>query len=224
MSELVLLLLPAPADLNLVRACLSRRFRVNDKVEGLGEAEALEVTDASGRRLIFEWGPRDLSQSVNRAMVDRRLHPPGFRAFRVRYGGGTSTDPLLHVAEAMGEWLYDSSSRLLRPEEFTELSAPVSPPANPQPLSPATRRRMELMFAPADRAAAEEMLVLECGNNLPSLERLDPRGFRFAALKLSGGSLHALRGAITVAKTDWRDLLVGAGFGDDVHAHERWMP
>ena len=36
-----------------------------------------------------------------------------------------------------------------------------------EPLSPQTRRRLELVFAPPDRAAAERLLVEECGNNLP---------------------------------------------------------
>jgi hypothetical protein len=70
------------------------------------------------------------------------------------------------------------------------------------------------------------MLVEECGNNLPSLEKLNQfqlERFRFAALKLSNGSLERLREAITLAKADWRDLLMGAGFGEDVHAHGRWL-
>ena len=28
--------------------------------------------------------------------------------------------------------------------------------------------------------------------------------------------------AIALAQTDWRDLLVAAGFGDDVQAHKDW--
>lgn len=225
MSQLVLLLLPAPADLDAIRACLGRRWRVNKKVEGLGEAEELHVDDGSGRRRIFESGPWVLPQSITDAMTQRNLHPPGFRSFWVRYGGGTSTEP--HVAQAMGGWLYDSSSRLLTPGEFTELSCPPPPPAELQPLTPETRRRLELLFAPADRAAAEEMLVLECGNNLfhcsHTLDSRNLERFHVAALKLSSGSLHALRGAITPAKSDWRDLLMAAGFGEDVHAHEQWL-
>ena len=33
-----------------------------------------------------------------------------------------------------------------------------------------------------------------------------------------------LQKAIELAKTDWRDLLMSAGFGEDIHAHERWFP
>jgi hypothetical protein len=92
-------------------------------------------------------------------------------------------------------------------------------------LSPATRQHLERLFAPQQRAEAERLLAEECGNNLPVLENLDPvqlERYRFAALKLSGGTLDGLRRAVALAKRDWRDLLMNAGFGHDVHAHERW--
>ena len=65
----------------------------------------------------------------------------------------------------------------------------------PIPLSPETRRRLDLLFRPVDRADAAELLVKECGNNLPFLEKLDEyqlERFRFAALKISGGDLNKL--------------------------------
>lgn len=71
------------------------------------------------------------------------------------------------------------------------------------------------------------MLVDECGSNLPFLQNLDMFGlerFRFAALKMSAGDLDRLREAISVAQQDWRDLLMAAGFGQDLTAHERWLP
>ncbi len=52
-----------------------------------------------------------------------------------------------------------------------------------------------------------------------SLERL-----RFAALKLGGGRLADLYDAVDLANTDWRDLLVAAGFAEDVEAHKSWFP
>src|SRR5262249_458303 len=95
-----------------------------------------------------------------------------------------------------------------------------------QPLSPETRRRLDLVFAPADRPIAEAMLVNECGNNLPFLAGLVMfrlERFRFAALKISGGNLESLREAIALAQLDWRDLLMAAGFGVDITAHQRWL-
>ena len=97
----------------------------------------------------------------------------------------------------------------------------------PQPLSPETRSRVEAIFAPTDRVEAEQLLVQECGTNLPFLENLNSHELerhRFAAIKLSGGTLDGLQRAIAVAKTDWRDLLVAAGFGQDLTAHQRWRP
>ena len=96
-----------------------------------------------------------------------------------------------------------------------------------RPLSPATRDRLNIVFAPSDRAEAERLLVNECGNNLPfdqdsdqyQLERV-----RYAAMKLSHGKLDGLRQAIELAKTDSRDLLMGAGFGEDITEHLRWQP
>ena len=98
---------------------------------------------------------------------------------------------------------------------------------NAQPLTPDTRDRLNAAFAPADRAEAERMLVYECGANLPMCDDSDHRGFerlRYAAMKLSGGRLDLLREAIELAKVDWRDLLMAAGFGSDVTEHERWWP
>jgi hypothetical protein len=43
-----------------------------------------------------------------------------------------------------------------------------------------------------------------------------------AMLKDSHGSIDRLHRASHQAALDWRDLLVGVGFGDDVKAHVRW--
>ena len=45
-----------------------------------------------------------------------------------------------------------------------------------------------------------------------------------AGLKLSGGDLSKLQAAIALAQVDWRDVLMGAGFGEDVSAHRAWRP
>jgi len=45
---------------------------------------------------------------------------------------------------------------------------------------------------------------------------------RFAVLMLSEGDLDKLRSLIDHAKIDWRDVLVWAGFGYSLTAHERW--
>jgi len=58
-------------------------------------------------------------------------------------------------------------------------------------------------------------LIEECGNNLPSCENNTPTDMErihFAVIKLSNGELDKLEAAIELAKRDWRDLLVAAGF------------
>lgn len=95
------------------------------------------------------------------------------------------------------------------------------------PLSPETRRRLDVLFPGRDREKAERLLVEDCGHRLPSCERSDSKGLdrlRFAALKLSGGNYKKLVEAVELAKIDWRDLLMAAGFGYDVRAHEDWEP
>lgn len=69
------------------------------------------------------------------------------------------------------------------------------------------------------------MLEEECGDNLPFCEHSGANALervRFAVLKISEGDLCRLRGAIKVAQVDWRDTLMGAGFGYSVTAHEQW--
>ena len=94
-------------------------------------------------------------------------------------------------------------------------------------LSPPTKQHLDALFAPADVPEAEELLARECADNLPLTWNPTPSGLerlRFAALRLSEGRLDRLRDAIALAKTDWRDLLVAAGFADDIDAHRSWQP
>ena len=94
-------------------------------------------------------------------------------------------------------------------------------------LSAETTRRVRIMFRGHERDEAERLLVQECADNLPFVEADDATGIerlRYAALKVSNGSLSRLRGAIDLAKVDWRDLLMEAGFGEDETAHLSWLP
>lgn len=91
-------------------------------------------------------------------------------------------------------------------------------------MHPDTEKRLCTLFPrEKDQATARTTLQRECGPNLEcsdaELERV-----RIAVLKVSGGKLAALRAAVHLAKVDWRDVLVAAGFEHDEHAHERWWP
>jgi hypothetical protein len=93
------------------------------------------------------------------------------------------------------------------------------------PLSPRTRQLVEIIFKPRDAAEATQWLEEECGNNLPFCEGEDEYGMeriRFAAIKMSQGEMLKLLKAIDEARMDWRDLLMAAGFGLEVQAHEIW--
>lgn len=93
-------------------------------------------------------------------------------------------------------------------------------------LSLDTKRCVDILFPESEREEVVQLLVQECGNNLPFLENQNEEGlerFRFAALKLSGGNLRKLKDAVQLAKTDWRDLLVSAEFAEHINAHRHWF-
>jgi hypothetical protein len=94
------------------------------------------------------------------------------------------------------------------------------------PLTSGTKQRIAAMFVEGEQAEAEQLLVEECGANLPfvSNSASDLERIRFAALKVSDGDLDRLYEAIELAQTDWRDLLVTADFGEDPEAHAQWFP
>ena len=94
------------------------------------------------------------------------------------------------------------------------------------PLSPRTKHVVEKLFRPHEISEASRWLEQECGNNLPFCKDYDEtkmERIRFAVLKLSNGDPQKLVEAIALAKRDWRDVLVWAGFGNDLEAHNRWM-
>ena len=94
-------------------------------------------------------------------------------------------------------------------------------------LSQDTDDRLRALFSGDDYTLARELLVQECADILPfscgatpeSLQRI-----RYACLKLSSGDVERLEEAVTLAKVDWRDALVTAGFGEDPEIHLTWWP
>src|SRR5579863_7696958 len=92
-------------------------------------------------------------------------------------------------------------------------------------LSPATWKLVQKLFLPAEQVEAGSLLAQECGTNLLFCQNLDEFGLervRFAALKLSGGDLGKLYDVVGLAQQDWRDLLMAAGFGHLLTAHDEW--
>lgn len=97
----------------------------------------------------------------------------------------------------------------------------------PVSLSDATEARLIRAFSGEDLLEARALLEADCAENVPLWNACTPSGLdrlRIAAIKASGGTIAGLVDALVLAETDWRDLLVSAGFGYDVTAHESWWP
>ncbi len=95
------------------------------------------------------------------------------------------------------------------------------------PLSQPTEERIGLLFIPSDQELVRTILREECGSNLPLCPNSDEQEverIRFAVLKLSAGSVDKLQKVVRAAKTDWRDVLLWAGFAYDPAAHKSWLP
>jgi hypothetical protein len=92
-------------------------------------------------------------------------------------------------------------------------------------LTDMTLQVIRRLFADADRGLVADLLVQQCGANLPLTDLWETKDFerlRFAVLKLGDGDLVKLREAVRIAQIDWRDVLVAAGFGDSLQEHARW--
>ena len=92
-------------------------------------------------------------------------------------------------------------------------------------LSYETQRRVDMMYPPDQREEVTRLLVEECGQD--PLSTSDHEGIeriRFAALKVSNGDVDVLKKAIKLAQSDWRDLFMAAGFGNNPSEHKSWLP
>jgi hypothetical protein len=81
------------------------------------------------------------------------------------------------------------------------------------------------LFPPEEQDEVTRLLKEDCGTVLPLTDNASPEFFervQCAALKLSEGRMDKLYDAIALAQTDWRDLLVVAGFAEDPVAHKDW--
>lgn len=87
---------------------------------------------------------------------------------------------------------------------------------SPQPLSELTESLIELLFTERDQEEAR-FLLSQIEGDVRSNERI-----QIAAIRWAGGSLTKLAGAVDQTNWDWRDLLMGAGFGHDIKAHINW--
>ena len=92
-------------------------------------------------------------------------------------------------------------------------------------LTPFTHEVIARLFHSSNVPAVERLLMDECGSHLPLYKPATPEGLervRFAVLKLSNGNIDKLLETVSTAKRDWRDVLVWAGFGNNLNAHKEW--
>jgi len=93
-------------------------------------------------------------------------------------------------------------------------------------ISEKTRILVARMFPLSEQPTVVDLLETRCGADLPLISAdMSPllERVHLAVLKLADGSLPALRRAVVVANSDWRDVLVAAGFADSLTAHESWF-
>jgi hypothetical protein len=92
-------------------------------------------------------------------------------------------------------------------------------------LSRRTEQLIEHFIAPDARVGVRRRLAIECSAEALGCAGRAPNDMErihFAVLKLGVKSGAALDRAILLARTDWRDLLMQAGFGEDLEAHNNW--
>jgi len=94
-------------------------------------------------------------------------------------------------------------------------------------ITPAVKSKIEKVFSHDNWEKAVLLIRYNCGNTLPLMGSNQPEEYdriRFAVIKLSKGNLDVLEKVIGQSHSDWRDVLVGAGFGYDCQAHLHWAP
>jgi len=93
------------------------------------------------------------------------------------------------------------------------------------PLSDRTTNVLETLIKEPLRTRVRKILVNEVGKTVPFCSGETPEGMdriRFAVIKLTAEDVEKLDYAVKEAQTDWRDLLMAAGFGYSAKEHDRW--
>ena len=81
------------------------------------------------------------------------------------------------------------------------------------------------LFPAEEQDEVTRLLQEDCTTALPLTGNASADFFervQCAALRLSQGRMDGLYDAIALAQTDWRDLLVAAGFAEDPRTHKDW--
>lgn len=89
-----------------------------------------------------------------------------------------------------------------------------------------TKKIIAVLFRDKEQDLVKFELESKCSTNVPgcsSWSNSELERIWFAVLKLSNGDLSKLRSSIRLANTDFRDLLLTAGFGHNLEAHNKWF-
>lgn len=92
-------------------------------------------------------------------------------------------------------------------------------------ITPLVRSHILRLFGRHEQREVARLLQEDCGAVLSGTQNASAASIeriQCAALKSSDGRIDKLYDAIALAQTDWRDLLVVAGFGHDPQAHLNW--
>ncbi len=93
-------------------------------------------------------------------------------------------------------------------------------------LSDRAREVLGRLFEEPKRSKMAARLVDEASENIPFCEKSTSSQMdriRFSIMKLVGEDGMSEDSAFELAKGDWRDLFMSAGFGDSATAHEVWF-
>ncbi len=94
-------------------------------------------------------------------------------------------------------------------------------------LSNKTTEIIDALFSVKEAEIIESTLLEKCSTNIPGCEDWSQENMErvwLSVLKLSSGNIEKFESAIILANTDYRDLFMAAGFGDDLEAHKQWQP
>ena len=80
------------------------------------------------------------------------------------------------------------------------------------------------LFMPDEHKTITKILIEECNaDKIHVSSETDAERIQLAVLKLSEGDTDKFLAAAELAQLDWRDVLVAAGFGNDLEAHLKWI-
>ena len=92
-------------------------------------------------------------------------------------------------------------------------------------LSQNTKSIVHALYKSREALEVCDILENECGTEALSCDGWSPtqmERIRFAVIQLAKENSMSLDSAIELAQKDWRDLLMVAGFGNELNAHNEW--